>query len=94
VRSSDTEEWTAADKYAEKNLKGYLPALRLKEGDDAESQEEDGEYSDSADDVVPQPRLVPRQSSARGKAPGTQADVVAKVQGKYTPPSKLQQQGA
>jgi hypothetical protein len=93
LRKADTDGWSPADKFAEKELKGYLPALRVNGDEDGEESENDEEAEDSAreDDERPRRRPFPKQASGTGsRAPRDSKDVVTKhIQGRYVTPSKL-----
>ena len=94
LRKPGTETFVRADKFAERELKGYLPALRIA-NDDASEEPEDGEEDDTQrnDDDQPRRQPFPKQASGTGsKAPRTSADVVSKhIAGRYALPSKLRE---
>jgi hypothetical protein len=95
LRATDKDEWKPADKFAEKHLKGYLPALRPGDDEDGEESEDDEAAGRSRRDQDEQPRRqpFPRQASGtRSKAPRNSADVANQhIVGRYVPPSKLRE---
>ncbi len=95
LRKADGDNWSPANKFAEKELKGYLPALRLSDDDESEesANDEAADASHRDDDDQPRHRPFPKQASGAGsKAPRNSADVVDKhIRGRYTLPSQLRQ---
>lgn len=94
LRKADTDPWVPADKFAERELKGYLPALRLSDEDNEESEADEAARSSRREpDEQPRRQPYPRQASGTGsKAPRNSADVANKhIQGRYVLPSKLRE---
>lgn len=97
LRAADNETWQPADKYAKTNLKGYLPALIVKDGEDDADEGDEDDSDQESEREQPPPRPFPRQQPrSKDKAPSAN-DVVSKhMAARYVTPSQLrtEKQGA